>query len=277
MKRTVIFSFVFAIITGLVAYIYLSNLENEYRNMIEPIKTVVASQRIPQGTAIQPYMVTEKYIPKEYVQPKAFKEKRDLFEYEGVAIYIALNVIEESEQILSTKISKTNQDIGISNLIPEGKKAVVVNFDMGTPNILTPGTKIDIFSILEYSDRGNEFQKSVFAVAQNILILAVGNNRIGCVGSKQEDESGDNNVLTLAVSVKEAQKIFLAAEKGTLKCVIRPVGDVKILDIQPLKLSSMVNDVKVIQQQNSAKDTKSTSQKEALEIINKYSNESKKD
>ncbi|GHT42597.1 hypothetical protein AGMMS49921_08150 [Endomicrobiia bacterium] len=37
------------------------------------------------------------------------------------------------------KISGTNQNAGISGLIPEGKKALSIKFDMATSNVLTTG------------------------------------------------------------------------------------------------------------------------------------------
>jgi pilus assembly protein CpaB len=251
---------------------YLSDLEIKYKMMAEPVKTVFAMRRIPQGTVIQQYMLSEKRIPKEYMQPKAFQSIKDLFTSDGTAVYISLNTIEENEQILSTKISKTSQETGISTLIPENKKALSVNFDIETSNILTPGASIDIFGIVDYTDTNKELQESVFAVAQNVLVLAVGNNYIG-TSRKQDDDSGNVGIITLSVSVEEAQKILIASQRGSLKYVIRPAGDVEISDIKPLKLSSIVKDIsKITPRQNNVRDLKQANQKEILEIMSKYSN-----
>jgi len=273
MKKTILFAFVFALLAAFFAYMYLSDLEIKYRTMTDPVKVVVAAKKIPQGTVIQPHMLTEKRIPKEYVQPKAFQDIKELFTGGDTAVYISLNTIEESEQILSTKISKTNQDTGISNLIPEGKKALSISFDMEASNILTPGTRIDIFSVLDYVGAKGEVEELVFEVAQNILVLAVGDN---CIGSarKQDEDQQNFNVITIVVSVEEAQKILIASKSGSLKYVIRPTGDVETLDIKPLRLSSIlkVQDIsKIKPQQNSIKASKRMNQKEILEIIKKYS------
>ncbi|MDR3274763.1 MAG: hypothetical protein LBS81_02045 [Endomicrobium sp.] len=146
-------------------------------------------------------------ILKKYVQPKAFQNVKELFTNDGVALYISLNTIEENEQILSTKISKINKDTGISNLIPESKKTLLINFDMKSSNVLTPGTSVDILNTIEYFVTNRELQKSVFAVAQNVLVLAVGNNYIGAA-IKQDYDCGNINIVTLAVSVEEAQKFL---------------------------------------------------------------------
>ncbi|MCA6079490.1 MAG: Flp pilus assembly protein CpaB [Endomicrobium sp.] len=272
MKKTILFALIFALISAFFAYMYLSDLEIKYKTMAEPVRAVIATRKIPQGTVIRSHMLAEKHIPKEFVQPKAFQSIKELFTSDGTAVYISLNVIEEGEQILSTKISKTNQETGIGTLIPESKKALSINFDIETSDILTPGSRIDIFSIIDYSDTSREFQESVFAVAQNILVLAVGNNCIGTV-RKRDDDSGNANVVTLAVSVEEAQKILIASKKGSLKYIIRPVGDVEISDIKPLKLSSIVKDVsKITTPEKNTKDPRQINQKEILEIMKKYSN-----
>ncbi|GHT42596.1 hypothetical protein AGMMS49921_08140 [Endomicrobiia bacterium] len=68
--------------------------------MAEPVKVVVATKRILQGTAaIQSNMIKEKEVPKEYVQPKAAQNIKDLFTSDGAAVYnISLNTIEEGEK-----------------------------------------------------------------------------------------------------------------------------------------------------------------------------------
>jgi pilus assembly protein CpaB len=275
MKKSIIVALICAVISAGLAYLFLSDLEIKYKTMAEPVKVIVACQRIPQGVLIQPDMIVEKMTPKEYMQPKVFQDLRELFTEDGSAVYISLNTIEENEQILSTKVSKTNQETGISNLIPDGKKALSLSFDCESLGILTPGSRIDIFVIVEYIDKGKEIQNAVFSVAQNVLVLAVGGNYIGS-GKKSEldDDSNNLNFITVAVTVEETQRILIACEKGSLKYVIRPVGDLEISDIKPLKLSAIVKDISKIYT-NYEKGLKTTSQREVLEIINRYTNSNK--
>jgi pilus assembly protein CpaB len=243
--------------------------------MIEPVKVIVACQRIPQGVLIQSDMLAERLVPKEYMQPKAFQDLGELFTSDGSAIYISLNTIEENEQVLSTKVSKTNHDIGIVNLIPNGKKALTVTFDCESLDMLMPGNRIDIFALVEYVDSNKEMQDTVFPVAQNILVLAVGNNCIGSSKRSKQDDKDDNlnqlNSVTVAVSIEETKRILIACQKGNLKYVIRPIGDLDIFDLKPLKLSSMIKDISKTSFDH-ARDSKTANQREILEIINKYAN-----
>ncbi|MCL2485922.1 MAG: Flp pilus assembly protein CpaB [Endomicrobia bacterium] len=275
MKKTILLSVIFAVIAAFFAYVYLSGLETTYKQMSEPVNVVVAAQRITQGTVIQKNMLAEKNVPKEYAQPKVFGAIGNLFAKDWSPVYIALNTIEPGEQVLSTKVSKSGQETGISNIIPDGLKALAVNFDADSSLVITPGSRIDVLSIIEYSDKNREFHYSVFPVAQNILVLAVGNDYLGSAKRRNEESSSGRGILTLAVSVQEAQAILLAGEKGNLKYIIRPAGDETITDIKPLKMSDIVKDISKSSQQpdikkSAAEKAISQSQKEALEMINKY-------
>ncbi|MDR1244138.1 MAG: Flp pilus assembly protein CpaB [Endomicrobium sp.] len=273
-KKVLLIALIFAILSLFFAYVYIFDLETKYKIMTEPVQVVVALQVIPQGTVIKQDMLLEKYVPKEYAQPRVFNDIKELFLPDGTCEYISLNTIEENEQILSSRLSKISE-YGISNLIPEGKKAISITFDVDNVNILSPGNKIDIYAAIEYTDSNRQLQETVFSVAQNVLVLAVGNSCIGLV-KKQDDELSNVNVLTLALSVEDAQKVILFSQKGTLKYLIRPAGDTKSYDVEPLKVSSIIKDIsRVISNQNYSKDAKFTNQKEVLEIINKYANVNK--
>jgi len=282
MKKTILIAIIFAILAVFFAYTYMSNLETTYRAMAEPVKVVVATQRIPQGTVIQRDMLAEKKVPKEYMQPKAFAGVNNLFTKEGVGVYISLNTFEPGEQIMSTKVSRTNADTGIANIIPEGYKALAVNFDSESSSVITPGSRIDVLSIIDYADTSNKFQESIYMIAQNILVLAVGNNFIGAV-AKKNDEGGrtSGGTLTLAVTVAEAQTIMLASDNGSLKYIIRPAGDNEIYDIKPLKMSDIIKDISktvpvqkpaASKEQQAMMKAMNQSQKEALDMISKYAN-----
>ncbi|MDR1523465.1 MAG: Flp pilus assembly protein CpaB [Endomicrobium sp.] len=273
-KKILLIALIFAILSVFFAYIYISDLETKYKVMTEPVKVVVASQVIPQGTVIKQDMLLEKYVPKEYAQPRVFNGIKELFLPDGACEYISLNTIEENEQVLSSKLSKINE-YGISNLIPEGKKAISITFDMDSIGILSPGSKIDIFAAIEYTDSNKQLQETVFSLVQNVLVLAVGNNYIGAA-RKQDDEIGNTSILTLALSTQDAQKVILFSQKGSLKYLIRPTGDTKDYDIDPLKVTSVIKDLsRVVNNPNYTKDIKLTNQKEVLEIINKYASMSK--
>ena len=279
MKKTILLAAIFAILAAFFAYMYLSGLEAKYRTMSEPVKVIVANKRIPQGTMIDATMLAEKMMPKEYIQPKVFTSAAAMFTKDGMPVYISLSAIEPGEQILSGKVSLADRDTGITNIIPDGKKALAVNFDSESSSVITPGSRIDVLCIMDYSDKNKQHQETVYVIAQNILVLAVGGDYIGAVKSKEKENSSNSNrssVIALSVTVEEAQTILLAADKGSLKYIIRPAGETEIYDIKPLKMSDIIKDISFSQQSvRKSQNTKTLnkSQKEVLELINKYADE----
>ncbi|AKL97814.1 Flp pilus assembly protein CpaB [Endomicrobium proavitum] len=269
MKKTVLLAAVFAVFAALFAFLFFNGIETKYKTLAEPVKVLVANQRIVQGTVIRADMLAVKAVPKEYVQPKAFANASSLFTKDGAPLYIALNAIESGEQILSTKVSQTNSDTGVSSIIPDGKKALVVSFDNDISGI-TPGSRIDVLSIIEYADTNKQFNEAAYVIAQDILVLAVGENYLGAARKTGEQDSSKKSAVTLSVSIEEAQSILLADERGSLKFVIRPSGDNEVIPVKAVKISDIVRDISKTQSQ--PQKTQNVSRKETLDILNKYSN-----
>jgi pilus assembly protein CpaB len=278
MKKSILLSLVFALVAAFFAYAYFYDLESKYKKMAEPVSAVVAKQRITPGIIVKKEMLAEKLIPKEYVQPKAFSKISNLLTKDGEGVYTALNAIEEGEQILSTKVSRTNEETGVTNIIPEGFKALAVNFDNVSAKVITPGAKIDVLCLIEYADKNQKYQESVYVIAQDILVLSEGRNYIGDPPKNKNDDSQSDSaagILTLAVTVEQAQAIILAADKGKLKFIIRPSGDNEKYDAKPLKMTDIIKDISVSEQpalRSASPKSFSRAQLEALEMINKYAN-----
>ncbi|MDD5102561.1 MAG: hypothetical protein PHH62_06215, partial [Endomicrobiaceae bacterium] len=113
-------------------------------------------------------------------------------------------------------------------------------------------------------------------IAQNLLVLAVGNNVIGGINDIKQENITVNLPVTMAVSIIEAQQIMLAQEKGIIKIALRPSGDLTVNQIQPIKINDIFKDASktVLKQSNSDMQTLKEiqkSQKEAIDIINRYS------
>lgn len=85
----------------------------------------------------------------------------------------------------------------------------------------------------------------MFAVAQNVLVF-ISRQQLYRDVKKWGDDYKNVGIITLSVSFEEVQKILIASQRGSLKYVIRPAGDVEISNIKPLRLSSIVKDISKI-------------------------------
>lgn len=275
MKKNILFIIIFAALSSVFATLYLYDIGQKNKNMSEQVKVVVASQKIEQGKIITSSMLKEIVVPKQYVQPKYISNIKNFY-VDNKPAYISVISLEEGEQITGSKVSSIASGFGLSNIIPNNKKAITLIFNYQEVNgIITSGSKVDIISIAEYENKNHIFEEASCVVLQNILVLAVGTDIIGVVNKQniKEQNVSVNVPITLAVSIQEAQKIFLAQEKGTLKLVLRPTADektenakiIKIDDIYENATSSTKN-----QSDNQSYSQMQKKQKELSEIINKY-------
>jgi pilus assembly protein CpaB len=277
MKKNILFIIVFALLSSLFATLYLYDIGQKNKSMSQQVKVVVANQKIEQGKIITDSMLKEITVPKQYVQPKYMSSIKNFY-IDNKPAYISVISFEEGEQITSSKVSYIASGFGLSNTIPNDKKAITLVFNYQEVNgIITSGSKVDLISVAEYENKNHNYEEASCVISQNILVLAVGNDIIGSVNNKNNEEQQHVSVnvpVTLAVSIQEAQKIFLAQEKGILKLVLRPTADEKIEDTKIIKIDNIY--------ENAVSNTKNQSnsqsylqmqktQKELNEIMKKYS------
>lgn len=275
MQKNFIIAIIFAVLAALFISLYLYDIEQKNKKMSEPVKVVVANVKIEQGTIIDSSMLKEKLIPKEYVQPQ-YMPSIEAFYDNDKPNCIAVVSFEKDEQITSTKISSVNSDSGISNSIPAGNRAITLIFNSDeVTGIIKPGSRVDLISVMEYENKSQALVEASCVIAQNLLVLAVDDDVIGRTDTKKEKVSVTVPV-TMAVSLKEAQIIFFAQEKASIKIVLRPTADLKIEDVNPIKMQDIVQDAsqKIIKHEtvdNKTLKQMQQNQKEALEILSRYS------
>ncbi len=275
MKKNIVIVFILAVLSALFATLYLYDIGQQNKSMSEKVKVIVANQRIEQGKIITDSMIKEKIVPKQYAQPKYISSIKEFY-VNDEPVYISIVPFEEGEQITTSKISSITSGFGLANTIPNDKKAITLLFNNQEVNgIISSGSKVDLISIVEYEAKNNQYEEASCVVAQNLLVLAVGNDIIGIAKNSKEDINVSVNIpVTVAVSMEEAQKIVLAQEKGILKIVLRPISDNLIQQNKIIKLNDIYENAVVKTKKQSAIQSNTEMQKrqkELNEIINKYS------
>ena len=274
MKKNILFAVILALLSAIFATLYLYDIGQQNKSMSENVTVIIANQRIEQGKIITASMIKEKIVPKQYAQPKYMSNIKEFYVNDNPS-FISIVPFEEGEQITTSKISSITSGFGLSNTIPNDKKAITLLLNNQEINgIISSGSKVDLISIVEYETKNHQYEEASCVVAQNLLVLAVGNDIIGTAKSSKEDIVSVNIPVTIAVSMEEAQKIVLAQEKGILKIVLRPISDDliqqnKIIKLNDIYENAVVNTKKQSIGQSSPEIQKR--QKELNEIINKYS------
>ena len=160
MKKNILFIIIFAGLSSVFATLYLYDVGQKNKNMSQQVKVVVANQKIEQGKVITKDMLKEIAVPKQYAQPKYISNIKNFY-IDNKPIYISVISFEEGEQITSSKVSSISSGLGLSNTIPNDKKAITLVFNYNEVNgIITSGSKVDLISIAEYENKNHNYEEA---------------------------------------------------------------------------------------------------------------------
>ncbi|MGI6605568.1 MAG: Flp pilus assembly protein CpaB [Peptococcia bacterium] len=214
---------IFGLLTCYFLYDFLAEVEKTTLDA-QTETVVVVTRNIPAKTLLTPEMLDVKKVPLGSAHAQAVREIKD-----GVGT-ITLIPLLEGEQLLRNKLAvKDDFKNGLAYVIPPGKRAMSIPIDAisGVADMLQPGDRVDVLTVVSAITRDKEEEIYSVVVLQNIEILAVGKNidPKNKVSSSEQEQQGTKTV-TLAVTVEEAQSLFLANQQGVIRLMLRsPVDD----------------------------------------------------
>jgi pilus assembly protein CpaB len=286
MKRSLLFAGLFAVIAALFAALYLNSLEITYRKGAEKVKVLSAKQYIDQGTVINQDLLEEKFVPKEYIQPKAIQSIKELNDSEGRSQYVAVAPIEKGEQIITTKLLLLGVETGISSIIPTEKRSFPLSCPSSEVALIKPGNRVDLIGVFDFAGKDGQRQEEAITFLQDVLVLSVGSHIFGVSDAVKKSLRKDavpvieseKVPVALSISPQEAEILALASEKGTIKLSLRPIGDDKLFETKGVRMQSIAGDfsqsVRKENKENAASEQYmkeiQKKQKEALDILKKY-------
>ena len=224
-KRNLIVIAVAAAI-GLIAVIlansWFSGKEEEQQataRRMETVPIVVASAPLTFGTQLSTQNVRLQQWPAEAVPAGAFRTMPEALKNDRVA----LRSIVPGEPILASSVTGTTGRATLAALLPPGMRAasIAVNDVRGVSGFVLPGTLVDVILTRNIQGDGatsDDMRSDV--VLENVRVLAI-------------DQVADDKVTnpkvartaTLAVTLRDAQRLALAEKIGTLSLVLRRLED----------------------------------------------------
>lgn len=212
-KKMLVISLIFGIITFLVTVFYLGNVSKQQKYQSTLIKVVVAKINISPRTIVSREMIEIKDIPRQYVLPGAISEIKNVIGKISTTPFIS------GEQVIKNKLTVRGRQLGLSFIIPKNKRAVSVEVDASgsIAGLIKPGDMVDILCTL-----GGKIDRTI-TILQNVQILAIDQQMESTDKSKGKIQR--SVIATFALDSKEAEKLVLAAYKGRLKLLLRPVDD----------------------------------------------------
>jgi pilus assembly protein CpaB len=225
--RAILF-FVLAGIAGLVGLLMFTQYVNRIKKAI-PTATdtqgvVVAAMDMPIATRLEKRHLAVSAWPRQSLPEGSFGKMADL-----VGRTVRQSIV-KNEPILEKMLADVKQGQGLAALLDEGLRAmaVEVNSVVGVAGFVQPGDFVDVITTMSPDeetrrDLGRKADKISKIILQNIKVLAVGEHL-----ATQGREPVKVQVVTLAVTAEESERLALASQHGRIILTIRPRIDQQI-------------------------------------------------
>lgn len=192
----------------------------------ERIKLLVVVKRAERGKPITEDQIATREVPMAYVDDRAIRET-DKNKILGLRLG---NTVKEQQLLLWTDLA-TNSDErrDLSSLVLPGYRAVSIKAgrDDMSVSLVRPGDYVDVIGVLGSGAGFTEARSSV-VLLQRVLVLASGNDTSPEAVAEREaagQKSTQESMLTLSLTLTEAQILALAAERGRLAVAVRHPDD----------------------------------------------------
>lgn len=239
-RRALVIAVIVSLVGAALLAIYIRRFEEEASGG-DPVKLLVAVKPIEAGALITDEMLATRAVPRAYVEDRAVLETER-------AKIIGLRVghtVQAQQTMMWTDLAiAMEKGRSLSSLIQPGMRAVTVktkgNEDKGFA-LIRPGDRIDVIATMPGEKQADA--RSSIVLLQNVLVLAVG----GDTGADLADKPGQQQmemILSLSLTVPEAQLLALATEKGTITVAIRNPDDVRVTEGMSDLSSSALSDTK---------------------------------
>jgi len=213
--------------TGLL-WVYLDRYEQRVSGGM-PVPVLVVLEPMGRGTVLEDSQLMVREIPEAYVEDRFVKavDRRKI-------IGLRLGRPLASQQTLCwddlEQAGTAARDV--SGLVPAGRRAMPVRLSWTRAGLrlIRPGDHVDVIASLP----GHQAEARIAVVLlQKALVLAVGSETRRDGFPQRMGWGGDEPIVTLSVSLRQAQLLSLAMESGTLQLALRNPDDMRVTpDVQ---------------------------------------------
>ena len=146
--------------------------------------------------------------------------------------------VSPNQPVLENDLAAPNSGIGLSVKIPDGMRAISVrsNDVVGVAGFLYPGSHVDVLLTFRPEQSSTPLTQTIL---QNVDVLTAGQ-------TLEPDPKGRPqtvNVVTVLLSPRDAQKLVLATQQGSVQFVLRNGADQNKPEQRPVLASQLMADV----------------------------------
>jgi pilus assembly protein CpaB len=190
----------------------------------ERVRVLTVVKQVDRGKALSEDNIATREIPIAYVEERSVKEA----EKSKILNLRVGTTVKAGQTLMWTDLATANEDRKeLSVLVQPGYRAVSIRTarDDSSIALIRPGDYVDVIGVLGAG--GISEAKNAVVLLQRVLVLATGVDT-SVEASESRDKSADReNLLTLSLTLPEAQILALAAERGRLAVAVRNPEDNK--------------------------------------------------
>jgi pilus assembly protein CpaB len=226
-KRALVISMAVALLGAVLLFLYLRRFEREASGGA-PVTVLVALKPIEPGTVLTEAMLAPRDVPVAYVESRAVRATEKA---RAIGLRVS-NRVQPSQTLMWTDMAITADDRrDLSSLVEPGMRAVTIRAKSGGSDraneLIRPGDRVDV--VVTTGGGSDREPQTSTVLMQNVLVLAVGLDTGSDSGEKRSGSAHDS-LLTLSLTIREAQLQSLAAEKGRISVALRNPDDVRVID-----------------------------------------------
>ncbi|WP_394821591.1 Flp pilus assembly protein CpaB [Pendulispora albinea] len=260
MKRTALFFAIISTVIGIFCLAFYQRRFEMTQSGGDKVKLLAAAKLIERGTVITDEMIVVHEVPMAYVEDRAIKEA----ERAKIIGMHCSNRVMEGETFMWSDLSASEEKRSLSAAIQPGSRAVTIRTSREDSNapLIRPGDYVDVVAVVKDGriESDNMPGKSSVVLIQRAQVLASGLNVSTAEGLDPSsvayiNDKAESTLLTLSLTLQEAQILALAGEKGNLSVVLRAPGDQRTLAVVPEIASNELYDPKLRAQRSSMRET----------------------
>jgi pilus assembly protein CpaB len=220
-------------------FVYLRRFERDASGGA-PVAVLVAVKPVEPGTVLTESILGVRNVPTAYVETRAVR----LSERSRVLGLRVPGRIQAQQTLMWTDLATAGDDRrDLSSLVEPGMRAVTVRAKNGgfgdrANELVRPGDRVDVLVTT-----GERDQQATTVLLQNVLVLAVGLDTGGDPGDKRTNGPRDS-LLTLSLTIREAELEALAAESGRISVALRNPDDIRVVDGLPKLTAAALSDAR---------------------------------
>ena len=199
-------------------FVYVGNVDARAREGQTPVEVWVATKEIRSGTSYAQANSDGAFGTREIAQVDVVDGA--LGDLEPIANQVALSTIYPGEQILLSKFGEQAEASTVFAAMPEGTLAVPVQLAEANKidSFVLPGQEVAVFVTMGGDGpAGQPFSRLILARVKVLAVDTITAQGASDVGESEESSgSGEVPLLTLALTQKQSEAVFLAQEEGEL-------------------------------------------------------------